>query len=130
VAIPALSILLLIPTVLVTLRRAAAAADRLGEPFGTLLLTLAVATIQVSLICLAMRHGENKPTLARESVFSDVRLAGSGGIGVCPTLDAMRHGEQQHRPQGTSAYLAVLIALCVLLLILPKFTIATAVGIY
>ena len=130
VAIPALSILLLIPTVLVALRHADAAADRLGEPFGTLLLTLAVTTIEVSLICFVMLHGENNPTLARESVFSVVMLVGSGGIGVCLTLGALRHGEQEHRLQGTSAYLAVLIALCVMLLILPNFTITTGPGTY
>ncbi len=59
-AIPALSIVLLIPTVLVALRHADAAADRLGEPFGTLLLTLAVTTIEVSLICFVMLHGEKQ----------------------------------------------------------------------
>ncbi len=89
-----------------------------------------MTTIEVSLICFVMLHGENNPTLARESVFSVVMLAGSGGIGVCLTLGALRHGEQEHRLQGTSAYLAVLIALCVLLLILPNFTITTGVGTY
>jgi Ca2+:H+ antiporter len=71
---------LLIPTVLVALRHADAAADRLGEPLGTLLLTLAVTTIEVSLISFVMLHGENNPTLARESVFSVVMLVASGGM--------------------------------------------------
>jgi Ca2+:H+ antiporter len=130
VGIPALSILLLIPTVLVALRHADAAADRLGEPLGTLLLTMAVTTIEVSLICFVMLHGDNNPTLARESVFSVVMIVASGGIGVCLTLGALRYGEQEHRLQGTSAYLAVLIALSVLLLILPNFTVSTEPGTY
>lgn len=130
VVIPALSIALLIPTVLIALRHADAAAERLGQPFGTLLLTMAVTTIEVSLICFVMLHGENNPTLARESVFSVVMLVASGGIGVCFTVGALRHGEQEHRLQGTSAYLAVLIALCVLLLVLPNYTITTAPGTY
>lgn len=130
VAIPALSIALLVPTVLVALRHADAAAARLGEPLGTLLLTTAVTTIEVSLICFVMLHGENNPTLARESVFSVVMLVATGGIGICLTVGALRHGEQEHRLQGTSAYLAVLIALSVLLLILPNFTISTDPGTY
>jgi Ca2+:H+ antiporter len=130
VAIPAISIFLLIPTVLVALRHADAAAARLGEPLGTLLLTLAVTTVEVSLICFVMLHGENNPTLARESVFSVVMLVASGGVGICLTVGALRFGEQEHRLQGTSAYLAVLIALSVLLLILPNFTITTGPGTY
>ncbi|HVV95583.1 MAG TPA: ionic transporter y4hA [Rhodanobacteraceae bacterium] len=130
IAIPALSIALLIPTVLVSLRHADAAADRLGEPLGTLLLTLAVTTIEVSLISFVMLHGENNPTLARESVFSVVMIVTSGGIGLCLTLGALRYGEQEHRLQGTSAYLAVLVALSVLLLILPNFTTTSAPGTY
>lgn len=128
--IPALSIMLLIPTVLVALRHADAAAERLGEPFGTLLLTMAVTTIEVSLICFLMLHGENNPTLARESVFSVVMIVASGGVGVCLMLGALRYGEQEHRLQGTSAYLAVLIALSVLLLILPNYTSTTEPGTY
>jgi Ca2+:H+ antiporter len=130
VAIPAISVALLIPTVLIALRHADAAAGRLGEPAGTLLLTLAVTTIEVSLICFVMLHGENNPTLARESVFSVVMLVASGGIGICLTVGALRHGEQEHRLQGTSAYLAVLIASSVLILILPNFTVTTAPGTY
>ena len=129
IGVPALSIALLVPTVLVALRHADAAAERLGQPLGTLLLTLAVTTIEVSLICFVSLHGADNPTLARESVFSVVMLVTSGGIGACLTLGALRHGEQEHRLQGTSAYLAVLIALSVLLLILPNFT-ATTPGAY
>jgi Ca2+:H+ antiporter len=130
VGIPILSIALLIPTVLVALRHADAAANRLGEPFGTLLLTIAVTTIEVSLISFVMLHGDNNPTLARESVFSVVMIVASGGVGICLTVGALRYGEQEHRLQGTSAYLAVLIALSVLLLFLPNFTITTGPGTY
>ena len=128
VAIPAFAILLLLPTVIVALHHAEAAAERIGEPFGTLLLTLAVTTIEVSIIVSMMLHGENNPTLARESVFSVVMIACNGGIGLCLTLGALRYLEQEHKPQGTNSYLAVLIALSVLSLILPEFTLTTSVG--
>lgn len=130
VAIPTFSIILLVPTVLVALRHADAAAVRLGEPYGTLLLTLAVTIIEVSLILFVMANGENNPTLARESVFSVVMIVTSGGIGVCLTIGALRYGEQEHQLQGTTAYLAVLIALSILLLVLPNFTVTTEPGTY
>ena len=130
VAIPAFAIALMIPTALVSLAHAESVGERLGEPYGTLLLTIAVTAIEVSLITFVMLHGENIPTLARESVFSVVMIVMTGGIGLCLMLGAFRFGEQEHRLQGTSAYLAVLIALCVLLLILPNFTITTEPGTY
>ena len=128
IGIPAIAIALLVPTAFVAIAHAEAASARLGEPFGTLLLTIAVTAIEVSLISFVMLHGENNPTLARESVFSVVMIITSGGIGSCLMLGAFRYGEQEHRLQGTSTYLAVLIALCVLLLILPNFTITTGPG--
>lgn len=127
-AVPAFSIVLLLPTVLVALRHAEIAATRLGEPFGTLLLTLAVTTIEVSIIVSIMLNGENNPTLARESVFSVVMIICTGGVGLCLTLGALRFREQEHKPQGTNSYLAVLIALSVLSLILPNFTLTTSPG--
>lgn len=127
-AISAFSILLLLPTVIVALHHAEVAATRIGEPFGTLLLTLAVTTIEVSIIVSIMLNGTNNPTLARESVFSVVMIACSGGVGLCLTLGALRYREQDHQPQGTNSYLAVLMALAVLSLILPNFTLTTGPG--
>jgi Ca2+:H+ antiporter len=128
VVIPLVSIVLLFPTVIVTLHNAEMAAARIGEPYGTLLLTLAVTVIEVSIIVSMMLHGENNPTLAREAVFSVVMIVTTGGVGLCLTLGALRHGEQDHKTQGTGSYLAVLMALSVLLLILPNFTITTGAG--
>ena len=128
IAVPAFAIALLLPTVLVTLHHAEAAAVRLGEPLGTLLLTMAVTTIEVAIIVSVMLNGENNPTLAREAVFSVVMMATTGGVGLCLLLGALLHHEQDLQPQGTNAYLGVLIALSVLSLILPDVTITTEPG--
>jgi len=96
-------------------------ARRVGEPYGTLVLTFAVTAIEVSIIVSMMLHGENNPTLAREAVFSVVMIIGSGVVGTCLTVGAIWFREQELRPQGTSAYLTVLIALSVLTLILPNY---------
>jgi Ca2+:H+ antiporter len=128
IAIPAFAIALMLPTVLIALHHAETVADRIGEPYGTLLLTLAVTTIEVAIIVSVMMHGENNPTLAREAVFSVVMIVCSGGVGLCLTLGALRYRVQDHRTQGTSSFLAVLMALSILTLILPDFTVTTAPG--
>ncbi|SBT10326.1 putative ionic transporter y4hA [Candidatus Propionivibrio aalborgensis] len=124
------AVVLLVPSVLAALHHADSAARRLGEPYGTLLLTLSVTTIEVSIIVSMMLNGTGNPTLAREAVFSAVMLVCSGGVGFCLMLGALRHGEQEHNMQGTSAYLAVLLVLSVLTLILPNFTLSTESGTY
>jgi Ca2+:H+ antiporter len=128
IVIPVFSIILLFPTVIVALHHSEAAAARLGEPYGTLLLTATVTIIEVSVIVSVMLEGAGSATLARESVFSVVMIVTTGGVGLCLTLGALRYGEQNHQTQGTSAYLAVMMALSALLLILPNFTITTGVG--
>jgi Ca2+:H+ antiporter len=119
---------LIFATVFVVLHHAEVIAHRLGEPYGTLLLTLAVTIIEVSVITSMMLHGENNPTLARDSVYSTVMLVTTGVVGVCLTLGGLRHRSQEINRQGTSAYLSVLMALTVLALILPDFTRTGAPG--
>ena len=103
-------------------------AHRLGEPYGTLVLTFAVTVIEVSLIVAMMLHGDNNPTLARESVFSTVMIICGGVVGFCLTFGGLRHRQQELKRQGTNAYLAVLTALAVLTLVLPNYTLAVGRG--
>jgi Ca2+:H+ antiporter len=119
---------LVFATVFIVLHHAERIAHRIGEPYGTLVLTLAVTTIEVSVIVSMMLHGENNPSLARESVFSTVMIVCGGVVGICLTFGGLRHRHQDLKRQGTNAYLAVLIALSVLTLILPDFTLASPPG--
>jgi Ca2+:H+ antiporter len=103
---------------------------RLGEPYGTLLLTFAVTAIEASVIvAMTLNHTDN-PTLARESVFSTVMIVCAGVVGVCLTLGGLKHHHQDIKRQGTSASLAVLMALSVLTLILPNYTLTADPGSY
>lgn len=97
-------------------------AARLGQPFGTLVLTLSVTVIEVSVIASLMLNGANNPTLARESVFSVIMIATTGITGLCLVLGSLKHFEQRVQRQGLSGYLSVIIALSVLLLVLPRET--------
>src|SRR5213078_266682 len=97
-------------------------AVKCGEPYGTLILTLSVISIEVMMISAAMLHGANNPTLARDTMFAVVMIALNGLVGFSLLLGGMRHHEQNHNLQGASAYLNTIMALVVLGLVLPNFT--------
>jgi Ca2+:H+ antiporter len=103
-------------------RHADCLALKIGEPYGTLILTLSAITIEVMMISAAMLHGANNPTLARDMMFAVVMIALNGLIGLSLLLGGLRHHEQHYNLQGTSAYLNTIMALAVLGLVLPNFT--------
>ena len=106
-------------------RHADHVAIRLGEPYGTLILTLAVTAIEVISISTIMLHGENNPTLARDTVFAVVMIILNGMVGLSLLAGGWRHREQRYNFQGANAYLSVIIPLATLSLLLPNFTITT-----
>jgi Ca2+:H+ antiporter len=105
-------------------RHAEALAHHFGEPYGTLVLTLAVTVIEVAFILTAMLGGHDL-ALARDTVFAIMMVTVNGIAGLSLLLGGLRHGEQEHNLQGTRSYLAVIVPLSVLALILPNFTTAT-----
>ena len=128
IALALLAIALVFAAVFAALRHAEAIAHHIGEPYGTLVLTFAVTVIEVSVIVAMMLHGENNPTLARESVFSTVMIICAGVVGLCLTFGGLRHRHQELKRQGTNAYLSVLTALAVLTLVLPNYTLTVGHG--
>lgn len=103
-------------------RHADCLALKIGEPYGTLILTLSAITIEVMMISAAMLHGANNPTLARDMMFAVVMIALNGLIGLSLLLGGLRHREQYYNLQGTSAYLNTIMSLTVLGLVLPNYT--------
>jgi Ca2+:H+ antiporter len=107
---------------LCVVRHAERLAVRLGEPYGTLILTLSITFIEVVSISAVMLHGENNPTLARDTVFAVVMIVLNGMVGLSLLLGGWRHREQHYNLQGANAYLGVIIPLVVLSLLLPDYT--------
>src|SRR6266481_7773993 len=103
-------------------RHADCLAIKLGEPYGTLILTLSAICIEVVMISTAMLHGDNNPTLGRDAIFAVVMIALNGLVGLSLLLGGLRHREQHYNLQGTNSYLNVIMALAVLGLVLPNFT--------
>jgi Ca2+:H+ antiporter len=106
-------------------RHADCLAIKWGEPYGTLVLTLSAITIEVVMVSTAMLHGENNPTLGRDSIFSVIMIALNGFVGLVLLLGGLRHGEQYYNLQGVNSYLNVIMTLAILGLVLPNFTTTT-----
>jgi len=98
----------------------------LGEPYGTLILTLSVTSIEVLMISALMLTGANNPALARDTMFAVVMVVMNGMVGISLLLGAIRYREQSYNLQGANAYLSAIIPLAVLSMVLPNFTISTA----
>lgn len=108
-----------------TVRHADVLAHRLGEPFGTLLLTLAITGLEVAMVGFVMSTGDEKPTLARDTMFAVVMLVINGFMGLALLFGGLRHKEQSYNLQSANAFLILIIPLTVLGLVLPNFTKST-----
>jgi Ca2+:H+ antiporter len=117
----------LVATVFAAVWHAEVVAHRVGEPFGTLLLALAVTVIEVALIVSVMLGGKaGSEALARDTVLATVMIILNGLVGLCLLLGGVLHREQEFQAKGGSAALAVLAALVTLSLVLPNFTTTVA----
>ena len=106
-------------------RHAEALAAKLGEPFGTLILTLAVTGIEVMMIAAIMYAGKGNSALARDAMMAVVMIVLNGMLGLSLLLGGLRHHEQDYNLQGANAFLAVILPLAVLGLVMPSFTVSS-----
>lgn len=121
----------LIGSVLAAVHHAEVVAHRVGEPYGTLLLALAITVIEVALIVSLMLTGGPETTaLARDTVLAAVMIILTGMIGLCLLVGGARYKEQFFSLEGVSAALVALSAILVLTLILPNYTTSKAGPVY
>jgi len=117
----------LVASVISSVHHAEVVAHRVGEPFGTLVLAIAITIIEVALIVsLMLAGGEEASALARDTVFAAVMIILNGIIGLCLFVGGMKYREQKFGLYGVSASLITLIAILTLTLILPNYTISKA----
>lgn len=121
----------LIAAVVAAVHHAEVVAHRVGEPFGTLVLAVAITVIEVSLIVSVMlAGGPGKAELPRDTIFSAVMIIVTGVVGLCLLVGGLRHHEQSFRLDGANSALAALVALAGLSLVMPAFTTSSAGGTY
>ncbi|WP_267426693.1 calcium:proton antiporter [Methylobacterium sp. GC_Met_2] len=107
---------------------AEAIAHRLGEPLGTLVLTLAIVIIEVALISAVMLSAKDAPTLGRDTMFAVLMIVLNGVVGLGLLVGGLRHHQQRYNLQGASAFMAVIIPLTTIALVIPNFTSSTSDG--
>jgi Ca2+:H+ antiporter len=121
----------LIGAVIAAVHHAEVIAHRVGEPFGTLVLAVAITVIETSLILSMMvAGGEHMAVLPRDTIYAAVMIICTGVVGLCILVGGLAHHEQSFRVEGTGAGLAALIAMAALTLVLPAFTTTTPGGTY
>ena len=123
-------LVILFGTVFAAVHHAEVIAERIGEPYGTLLLTLAVTVIEVALIATIMLGEKPVPTLARDTVFAVVMIVCNGLVGICILAGGLRYREQDVQVTGSSLYLSVLIVMATITLILPNYTLTAPGPVY
>lgn len=102
-------------------------AHQLGEPYGTLILTLSIVSIEVILIAAVMLGPSEAPTIARDSIFAVMMIIMNLVTGLCLIAGAWRHGEQEYNAQGALAFISMTLVLAGVALILPN-TLTTGNG--
>ncbi len=119
----AFAVAAMVTAVMVAVHHAEVIAHKIGEPYGTLVLALAVTCIEAALIMSMMVAGKGDNTmLARDTIYSAVMLICNGVVGLCLWVGGLRHREQSFRIEGTGSGFAALVTLCALVLVLPSFS--------
>ena len=106
-------------------RHAEALADVLGEPYGTLFLTISVVSIEVAILASIMIGETPNPTLPRETMFAVLMIVLNGMVGTVLVVGGLRHVRQHYNLEGATTFLAVLTPLAIVALVLPTFTVTT-----
>lgn len=115
--------LLLVGAVLAAVHHAEVVAHRAGEPYGSLVLAVAVTIIEVGLIVTLMVTADKDASgLARDTVFAAVMITVNGIVGISLLVGALKHHLAVFNPEGTGAALATVISLAVLCLVIPSVT--------
>jgi Ca2+:H+ antiporter len=113
----------LLASVFSAVHHAEVISHKVGDPYGTLILALAVTIIEVSLIVsLMLAHGAKESALARDTIFSEIMIILNGMIGVSLLIGGLKFREQVFHLQGVSSTLIILVGMSVLTLILPNYT--------
>ncbi len=121
----------LIGAVFAAVHHAEVVAHRVGEPFGTLVLAVAITVIEVALIVsMMLAGGPDAASLPRDTIFSAVMIICTGVVGICILVGGLHHHEQSFHLEGANSALAALIALAGLSLVMPTFTTSSTVGTY
>ncbi len=118
-----LASILLILSVMSAVHHSEVIAERVGEPYGTIILAISITVIEVSIIVsLMMSEGEGTASLARDTVYAATMLILNGIVGLCLLIGGLKHYEQNFSKPSVTIALVSLISIIVFTLVFPTFT--------
>jgi Ca2+:H+ antiporter len=95
-------------------------AEKFGEPYGTLILTISAVIVEIVIIVIMMMH-EHSPTLARDTIYSAIMLDINGLLGLAAIIGGLKHGEQPYNVDSTNSYLSMLLVATGIAMVIPHF---------
>ena len=95
-------------------------AEKFGEPYGTLILTISAVIVEIVIIVIMMTH-EHNPTLARDTIYSAVMLDINGLLGLAAIIGGLKHGEQSYNVDSSNSYLSMLLVATGIAMVIPHF---------
>jgi Ca2+:H+ antiporter len=123
-AVSLVTALVLVAAIILTSQRVAhhaeLLAERVGEPFGTMILTLAAVLVEVVILAIMMSHTDS-PTLARDTIYSAVMLDMNGILGISALLGGLRHGEQAYNVDSGNSYIVMILTAMGVSMFVPEF---------
>ncbi|WP_242917169.1 calcium:proton antiporter [Pontibacter liquoris] len=123
--------ILLIFSVMAAVHHSEVIAERVGEPYGTIILAISITVIEVSIIIsLMMSEGQAAASLARDTVYAATMLILNGIVGLCLLIGSLKHYEQSFSKPSVTIALVSLISIVVFTLVFPTFTESVAGSYY
>lgn len=109
-------------------KEAEALATKLGEPYGTLILTLSIVCIEAILITAVLLEPGEFPTIGKDSIFSVMMIIMNLVMGICLIGGGLKYGEQEYNTQGALSYLSMIVLLGGVSMVLPNFIVGAGGG--
>lgn len=95
-------------------------AEKFGEPYGTLILTISAVIVEMIIIVIVMMH-EHSPTLARDTIYAAIMLDINGLLGLAAIIGGIKHGEQPYNVDSSNSYLSMLLVAIGIAMVIPHF---------
>ena len=95
-------------------------AEKFGEPYGTLILTISAVIVEIVIIVIMMMHAQS-PTLARDTIYSAIMLDINGLLGIAAIIGGIKYGEQPYNVDSSNSYLSMLLVAIGIAMVLPHF---------
>ncbi|HSX71678.1 MAG TPA: calcium:proton antiporter [Pseudomonas sp.] len=115
-------LVLLLSIVSVSLRvahHAEVLAEKVGEPYGTMILTLSAVLVEVVILAIMISHNHS-PTLARDTIYAAVMLDLNGILGLAALLGGLKHGEQQYNDDSGKTYVTMILTAVGISMVIPE----------